>query len=55
VTPQSVGKWRRRFGLTRLAGLLDEPRPGAPRHIGDDAVERILVRTLETTPRDATH
>ena len=31
VTYQTVGKWRQRFLERRLAGLLDEPRPGAPR------------------------
>jgi len=39
----------------RLDGLLDEPRPGAPREISDAAVERVLTLTLESTPRDATH
>jgi hypothetical protein len=39
----------------RLDGLVDEPRPGAPRTISDDQVERVLVLTLETTPTDATH
>lgn len=51
----TVGKWRARFLEGRLDGLLDEPRPGAPRKISDADVERVLVRTLETTPRDATH
>ena len=37
------------------AGLLDEPRPGAPRKVSDDAVERVVVRTLESLPRGATH
>ena len=55
VTRQTVGRWRRRFHATRLAGLLDEPRPGAPRRITDAMVERVLTETLETTPRDATH
>lgn len=55
VTPQTVSKWRRRFLAKRLDGLLDEPRPGAPRQITDAAVERVLTRTLESTPRAATH
>src|SRR5712692_9489398 len=55
VTQQTVGKWRARFVARRLDGLLDEPRPGAPRRVGDDDVERVLTRTLETMPRDATH
>jgi Homeodomain-like domain len=38
-----------------LDGLLDEPRPGAPRTITDADVERIITRTLETRPADATH
>jgi transposase len=55
VSKPMVGKWRSRFVMRRLDGLLDEPRPGAPRQIGDDAVERVLALTLETSPRDATH
>lgn len=51
----TVGRWRRRFLADRLAGLLDEPRPGAPRRITDTMIERVLTETLETTPRDATH
>jgi len=39
----------------RLAGLYDEPGPGTPRSLGDDAVEQVVVRTLESTPRGATH
>jgi len=55
VTPQTVSKWRRRFLQYRLDGLLDEPRPGAPRTIRDEAVERVVTLTLERTPQDATH
>ena len=55
VTPATVGKWRARFVEARLEGLLDEPRPGAPRSLSDDRIEQVVVRTLETMPRDATH
>jgi transposase len=55
VTPQTVGKWRRRFIGAGPGGLLDEPRPGAPRSIGDEEVERVIVATLEERPKDATH
>lgn len=51
----TVCKWRRRFLAQRLDGLLDEPRPGAPRRISDAQVERVVTLTLETTPRQATH
>ena len=55
AAPNTVGKWRRRFAKCRIDGLYDEPRPGAPRQIGDDEVAEIIRQTLETTPRDATH
>ncbi len=55
VTPWTVGKWRQRFLAHRLDGLLDEPRPGAPRTIRDKDVERVVTLTLESTPPDATH
>jgi transposase len=55
TTNQTVGKWRRRFVEHRLAGLYDEPRVGGPRTISDAAVEAVIVRTLETTPKGATH
>jgi transposase len=48
-------RWRNRFLAQRLEGLLDEPRPGRPRTVTDDRVEAIITRTLESTPRDATH
>jgi transposase len=50
-----VGKWRARFLKTRLEGLYDEPRPGAPRKITDAQVEQIVIQTLESTPRAQTH
>ena len=55
TTGATVGKWRDRFRRRGLDGLLDEPRPGAPRTVTDDKVEEIVVKTLETKPKDATH
>jgi len=55
VTRQTVGRWRHRFVTRRVEGLVDEPRPGAPRRITDADVERVVRLTLETSPRDATH
>jgi transposase len=55
TTRETVGKWRRRFLQHGCDGLLDEARPGAPRQIGDEDVERVLTLTLESTPKDATH
>src|SRR5215831_12396854 len=55
VTQATVSKWRGRFVRDRLDGLYDEPRPGAPRTITDTEVERVVIRTLETTPRGQTH
>jgi transposase len=55
VTAGTVCKWRSRFLLHRLDGLYDDPRPGAKRTISDDLVEQVIIRTLETTPRGATH
>ena len=55
LTKQTAGKWRARFLAQRLDGLLDEPRPGAPRTVSDADVEAVLTRTLETKPADATH
>ena len=53
--PTTVSKWRHRFATDRLDGLVDAPRPGAARTIGDDVVEAVVVETLESAPPDATH
>jgi transposase len=55
VAVSTVRKWRNRFAPLRLDGLLDEPRPGRPRTVSDRQVEEVIARTLETTPRGATH
>ena len=53
--PNTVGKWRNRFAVDRLDGLMDAPRPGAARKISDDTVEAVVVDTLETTPGEDSH
>jgi len=55
ICDATVGKWRQRFLARGVGGLLDEPRCGAPRRITDDQVEQVVVKTLETTPANATH
>src|SRR5262249_36567886 len=55
VTVQTVGKWRRRFVERGVDGWLDEPRPGVPRNIDDAKVASVIVQTLESQPRRATH
>lgn len=53
VSMPTVGKWRARFVVRRLDGLVDEPRPGPPRTISDEQVEAVIVKTLETKPEHA--
>jgi transposase len=62
VCAHTVGRWRNRFAEQRMAGLYDEPRPGAPRQIGDDEIAALngaptpfSQKTLETRPKGATH
>ncbi len=55
VSRTTVKRWRSRFVEGRCDGLLDEPRPGRPRAVGDAQIEALITATLETTPKDATH
>jgi transposase len=55
ITGATVCKWRERFRLHRLEGLLDEPRSGAPRSISDAQVEEVVTQTLESMPDQGTH
>jgi transposase len=54
-TRSTVGRWRGRFAERGLDGLHDEPRPGKPRQIADEDIERAIVKTLEEQPANATH
>src|SRR6266478_2697270 len=51
----TVGTWRNCFAENRMDGLYDDPRPGAPREIGDDEISATIRKTLETRPKGATH
>src|SRR5215467_8791727 len=55
ITGATVCKWRERFRVNRLEGLLDEPRPGVPRSITDKQVEAVVTKTLESMPANSTH
>jgi len=55
ICAHTAGVWRMRFARDRLDGLYDEPRPGAPRQIGDDEIAATVRKTLETRPKGATH
>src|SRR5262245_4268318 len=52
---QTVCALRKRFLKNGVDALYDEPRPGAPRKIGDAQVEQVMVETLERQPEGATH
>ena len=55
IDKDTVGKWRRRFIEHRIDGLCDAPRAGAPRTIEDARIEALIVKTLESVPKNATH
>lgn len=51
----TVGKWRQRFIDQGIDGLADAPRPGTPRTVTDEDVDRVIAKTLEEVPKGATH
>jgi transposase len=50
ISRATAGKWRSRFLEARLEGLSDEPRPGRPRTVTDEHVEKVITATLEQPP-----
>ena len=50
ISRTTAGKWRSRFLEDRLEGLGDEPRPGRPRTVTDEHVEKVITATLEQEP-----
>ena len=56
VTPEKVARWRNRFLQGGMDALKkDAPRPGRTRTITDRWVKKILNRTLQERPAQATH
>jgi transposase len=55
TSAQTVSKWRNRFVKMRVDGLVDAPRPGAPRTIDDARVDAVIAKTLKEQPMNATH
>jgi len=56
IMPETVARWRRRFltgGVEALAR--DAPRPGRPRTITDAQVRKVVRKTTQQTPPNATH
>ncbi|MCB9869362.1 MAG: IS630 family transposase [Planctomycetes bacterium] len=55
TTGQTVGKWRRRFIAEGFEGLFDAPRLGSPRSVSDEIVAATIRKTLDESPKKATH
>ena len=52
----TVARWRNRFAAKRLAGIAkDAPRPGRPATRRQEVADKIIERTTQTVPEDATH
>ena len=52
IAAATVGKWRERYRRYRMAGLDDEPRPGAPRKVTEKQIREVIRKTLECKPGD---
>jgi transposase len=52
---QTIHYWRRRFKSGGVDALYDDPRPGTGRKISDEQIEKVITKTLESIPANATH
>ena len=55
LSKPTVGMWRAQFATEGVEGLADRLRPGRPRAIDDDQVNRVIAKTLERPPRGLSH
>ena len=56
ITNQKASRWRRRFLTAGLAGLeKDAPRPGRTPKISAATVQRVIRKTTQEKPANATH
>src|SRR5258708_3369560 len=55
ISKQSVCLWRQRYLRDGFKGLYDELKPGRPRTLEDEAIAKVVRRTLKTRPKDGTH
>lgn len=56
ITPKKVARWRGRFQKQGLAGLLkDAPRPGRTPTITPAIVQKVIDKTTQEKPPNATH
>ena len=56
IKPHTVGRWRSRFAELRLVGIeKDLPRGGRPPKRREDVESKIIDKTTQQTPKNATH
>ena len=56
ITPKKVARWRDRFLQAGMAGLLlDAPRPGRKPSISTALIEKVVEKTTQDKPANATH
>ena len=56
ISRQKVGRWRARYAAQGITGIeKDSPRPGRPATHTRDVKNEIVQKTLQETPKNATH